>query len=337
MTVTGAFSDGMRRVSSAPTVIAGVAVLTLLLALPLGLTLRGTLRAHLGDSLAAEQAASGVNYDWWQEFSEQSAGLETTFSPTIIGFGAVLDNISGLFDNTTRPTAIVGIAAAYAVVWLFLAGGILDRYARNRPVRAGGFFSVCGVFFFRFARLAIVAALVYYFLFGILHNWLFDRFYAWATHNTTVERNAFLLRVTLYAIFGFLLAACNMVFDYAKIRAVMEDRRSMIGALLAGFRFVWRHRVKTLGLYALNGVLFVVVLVTYAIAAPGAGTTGVSMWTGFLVGQAYLLARMWTKLIFYASQTVLFQGELAHAGYTAAPQRVWPESPAAEAISNMRR
>jgi hypothetical protein len=28
----------------------------------------------------------------------------------------------------------------------------------------------------------------------------------------------------------------------------------------------------------------------------------------------------------------LFQGRLAHAGYTAAPPAVWPDSPAAEAI-----
>ena len=48
--------------------------------------------------------------------------------------------------------------------------------------------------------------------------------------------------------------------------------------------------------------------------------------------QAYVLARLGLKLVFYASQTAYFQGQLAHASYVAAPQAVWPESPAAEAI-----
>jgi hypothetical protein len=52
------------------------------------------------------------------------------------------------------------------------------------------------------------------------------------------------------------------------------------------------------------------------------------------VSQVYVLARLAMKLQFLASQTALFQASLAHAGYTAAPVPVWPESPAAEAITS---
>jgi hypothetical protein len=38
------------------------------------------------------------------------------------------------------------------------------------------------------------------------------------------------------------------------------------------------------------------------------------------------------RLQFAASQTALFQGRLAHAGYVARPIPAWPDSPAAEAI-----
>jgi hypothetical protein len=56
------------------------------------------------------------------------------------------------------------------------------------------------------------------------------------------------------------------------------------------------------------------------------------MWAGFLIAQVYLLARLFLKLHMLASQTALFQASLAHAGYTAAPAPVWPESPSAESI-----
>src|SRR5206468_11606377 len=69
---------------------------------------------------------------------------DLTFKPTIIGFGAVLDNLSGFLDDTSRPIVIVGAAAVYIVLWLFVAGGIIDRYARDRATRAHGFFSASG-------------------------------------------------------------------------------------------------------------------------------------------------------------------------------------------------
>jgi hypothetical protein len=37
----------------------------------------------------------------------------------------------------------------------------------------------------------------------------------------------------MYAVFIALLAAATLAFDYAKVRAVVEDRRSMTGALIA--------------------------------------------------------------------------------------------------------
>jgi hypothetical protein len=114
---------------------------------------------------------------------------------------------------------------------------------------------------------------------------------------------------------------------------VVEDRRSAIGAVLASVRFVRRHGGAVLGLYILNGCLFVVLIGLYALLA-GRAAPGGSVWYALVVGEAYVLARHYLKLAFYASETALFQARLAHAGYTAAPPVIWPESPAAESIGN---
>ena len=327
-----AWLDGLRREARAPAILLGVWLLTVAVSLPLALGLRGMLEQHLGSSLAADTAASGVNYDWWQEFSDQASGLGVTFRPTIIGFAAVLDNMSAFIDNDHRPVVIVGAATAYIVLWIFLAGGIIDRYARNRATRAHGFFSACGVFFFRFLRLAVVMWAVYALLFSYLHPWLFGDLFPRMTRDFTVERSAFLVRLGLYAVFGLLLAACNVVFDYAKVQAVVEDRRSMIGAIRAAIGFVTRNAGAVALVYLLNVLLFLIVLALYAIVAPGAGTGGLSTWMALVVGQIYILARLWVKLVFWASETSLFQSRLAHAGYVAAPAPTWPDSPEAEAI-----
>ena len=52
----------------------------------------------------------------------------------------------------------------------------------------------------------------------------------------------------------------------------------------------------------------------------------------FAIGQLYIVLRVIVRLQFAASQTALFQGRLAHAGYVARPVPKWPDSPAAEAI-----
>ncbi len=332
MTARRAFRDGIRRVNSAPVLLLGMLLATLLLSLPPALMLRAQLQEDLGDSLAAETAASSVNYDWWQELADRTTGLGRTLSPSIIGFAAVLANLDHVLDDESLESPLVGVVTASLVLWAFLVGGILDRYARGHPTRAHGFFAACGTYFFRFIRLGAFAAGTYLLLFRFVHAWLFDELYAALTRDLTVERTAFLVRLGLYLFFGALLLGVNLVFDYAKIRAVVEDRRSMIGALVAGARFATRRAARVSGLYLLNGALFIGVIAAYALVAPGAGGTGFSLWAGLALGQAYILARLWAKLVFYASQTAFFQGELAHAEYAAAPLPIWPESPSAESL-----
>ncbi len=334
MTPWSAFRHGIGRVNRAPLVVAGMVAVTLLVALPLSLALRGMIETHLGRSLAAQAVADGVSYDWWQEFSAQASGLGTTFVPSIIGFGAVLDNLGGLLDNLPLASTIAGVTAAWMIVWAFLSGGVLDRLARARPTRSHGFFAACGAYFWRFARLGAVAALLYYVLFAYVHPWLFATIDERLTRDLTVERTAFFVNLAGYLLFGLLLVAASLVFDYARIRIVVEDRRSALGALAAAIRFVRRHAGGTIGLYLLNGAAFVLLVLIYAAIAPGAPRSGASAWLVLAVGQIYIVARHYLKLVFYGSQTAYFQGALAHAAYTAAPPVVWPDSPAAEAIVN---
>jgi hypothetical protein len=330
MSAWTALGDGLRRVRRAPALVAGVWALTLLVSLPLAAVMRGMLAQHLGSSLAADSAATGVNYDWMQEFADQASGVGVTFRPTVIGFAAVLDNLSAFVDNVPRPLVVTAAASIYILGWLFVAGGIIDRLARDRPIRAHGFFSACGVFFFRFLRLAAAQWVVYAFLFGAMHAWLFERLYPRMIHEVSVERTAFFARTALYLVFGVLVAACSVIFDYAKVRAVVEDRRSMLGAINAAIGFISRNYAAAVTLFLFDLLLFAAIVTLYALIAPGAGGAGAMMWIGFAIGQLYIVARLVVKLAFWATETALFQSRLAHAGYVARAAAVWPESPAAD-------
>lgn len=312
-----ALRDGIATVNRSPIVLLCVFLSTFVIALPLALTLRHAIASHLGSSMSGDHAARGVHVQWWTEFTEQSGELGTTFQTTIIGFAAVLDNLSALADNGSRPSSIVWVGAAYLLLWLYLSGGILDRYARGRPTRSAEFFAACGVFFVRFLRLAPFVLVAYYVMFGIIQPFLFGNVYESLIRDVTSDRNALVIRGGLYAIFGVLLAATVVVFDYTRVRAVVEDRRSMLGAMLAAGRFVRRQAAGVALLYGMNLALFAAVLLIYALVAPGGESSGIGVWLGFALSQLYLLARLWVRLVFLASETAFFQGHLAHAGYVA--------------------
>lgn len=331
MTVPAAFIEGLRRVRRAPWLIAGLWGGTLVVALPLAILLGTRISASLGSSLAAERAAAGVNFNWWNEFLAEADGLSRSFVPSIIGFAAVLKNLSAVADAELPPLTVLLAATSHGVLALFLLGGVLDRLARRRPVGSRAFFGACGVFFFRFVRLALISGVIYALLFFWLHPWLFETIYTAWTRNVTVERTAVAYRFLLYAAFGAFLLGVNLLFDYAKIRMVVEDRRSAAGALLAGARFIRRNPGATVGLYLLDAGLFLLVLAVYLLVARPLEDRA-ALWGLIVVGQIYIALRVVVRLQFAASQIALFQGRLAHAGYIAAPMPGWPDSPSAEII-----
>jgi len=182
----------------------------------------------------------------------------------------------------------------------------------------------------------VIALVIYGAVFRWAQPWLLITTFGRLTRDVTEERRAFFVRVLLYAGLGVVLISLNILFDYARIRIVVEDRRSAIGALLAAARFLRRHAGSASGVYALNAGLFLMLMLAYALLARGAAPAGVAGWLALGVSELYILSRHYLKLAFCASQTALFQSRLAHAGYTAAPPLVWPESPAAETIVNTR-
>jgi hypothetical protein len=85
---------------------------------------------------------------------------------------------------------------------------------------------------------------------------------------------------------------------------------------------VRRNPLATVALAVLNGGF---AIATWWLAASFTVGTTAAIYT-------YWLARALLRLVFIASGIALFQGRLAHAGYTARPIATWPDSPAADAV-----
>jgi hypothetical protein len=255
---------------------------------------------------ASEVGAGGESNLVWQKawllrLYTQLERLSYAFAPEMTPF----------FSGGGVPHAFLAALTVQAGLWWFLTGGVLDRYARGRPIRTAAFFAACGVFFMRFLRLAVIAAVVGFALWKV--------------------QQAFAYSLSMRAAVLVAVVALGIIVDFAKVRTVIEDRHSMVGALSASLRFISRRIWRVLGLVAINALaVLAAARVELQIA-----TTVPAPWVDVLLSAALLLA-LTVRLALIASEAVFFQGELAHAGYTAGPPFVWPDSPAVEALDNLR-
>ena len=230
----------------------------------------------------AEQVARGVNVQWWSEFTAQAGPLGRTFQPSIIGFAAVLDNLSAFADGEARPSPLA-VARRLLPPAMAVPGrrhrstvtrerGRRDRMSSSRPAASISCVS-CG--WRRSSRSPTTCSSP-----SCTRSCWTNAF---ARADARCHRRADgVLRApgALCDLRRCCSCSSNIIFDYAKVRAVVEDRRSMIGAIVAGARFARRNAAAVAALYLLTGSLFVVLLVVYAVAAPGAGSTGAGIWLG---------------------------------------------------------
>jgi hypothetical protein len=184
------------------------------------------------------------------------------------------------------------------------------------------------VYFLRFLRLGLVTGAVYWSLF----RWVFP-FLVGQTPPLNTPADLPGLRGVVSVLFLVIVWFISLVTDYVKVRAVVEDRYSMLSAIAAALRFVARRPLRTLMLFLMNAVVAVAVAELVSLMA----IPQTPLWRLELYGWFVLGVRVVIRLGFMASSIVFFQSELAHAGYTAAPQAVWPDSAAAEAIANLTR
>ncbi len=301
-TALHACAGGVWLAVRAPALFLVASVITIVAVVPFALVLGDRLRTALGNQPPINLDAEEIDAEWWMEFRAQARGLEATFTPTIIGFAAPLDNLSALADGTPRPLALVAPVALYGLVWAFLWGGILPRFDRGHASGPRAFLRDARRHLPRFALIAAAAAMASLILYWTVHRVLFGPVYEWLVAPTTNERDAFLWRVALYLVFGAMLALVSLAADYARISCATGRAAGAGQALGAGAAFMRGHARAVMAAFVLTGLLFVGLLIVYGVVDRRFGG-----WRGVIVGQAYIMARLAIRLTNAASEVRLYQ------------------------------
>ena len=281
-------------------------IFSLILAIPM----YHSLQDSLGDSLVGDQMTQGFDYLWWEEFRDQAQGLEKSFSPDLIGKGALLVNLEGLIQLRfiSFPPQILIFAFIYLLMHTFFAGGILNIYQNQMPIfTLSSFFSGAGKYFFRFLGIMLVSWIFFFGVIGLLRE-CFNTIIQGAARNAFSEVFPFYLGLGLNIIILFLFLFFHMIFDYARIKTVFENQKNFFQATASAFGFVFKNIGPVLGLYFLLFVVNVAGSLLYLLVKgfiPQTGLMGICLI--FFLQQAFIFAVIWIRCWIYSSQMELYK------------------------------
>jgi len=319
-----AFADGLTRLRHAPALLLGTLAVAGLLAISLGSGV------HAGQGLTPPPVV-GLTHpaDLARTFARHAGGAVAIFAPPHVMPG-----------DAATPAGAARLAL-HMLVWLFLAGGVMARLARNQPAGPRRFFTACGRHTGRFLRLAVVAAAGYVVLGWPVGIWSVGTAPDPADAGVAIGHGELAWWWVRHGLAAALVMLWTLWLDFAMVRTVIEDRRSALGAVLAGSRFVIRHPMKTGLLWLLQAAGLSLLLAAHASLAVGTTRLPAPDWPGTAAGLAFVAARLFLMLLTWASALSLFQTMQIRAVEDAARSLpVWTEAggeaPAGEAAASDR-
>ena len=201
--------------------------------------------------------------------------------------------------------AVLGLAALACILQLFLLGGTLRIYAVGEPFTAAAFFGGCGRYWWRLVRLALFSLIFFAvaIAIGVGLNWAGNKIWGEGSKASPL----IYWRWFLVAVLACLIGQCSLAFDYAAIRLAGEESRKSVRAYLGAFRFIWRAPLRTMGLYIVLWLVALLFLGAYFGVSRLVPQTSLALVILlFLVRQATVFAKLWSRLLFYSAQCALY-------------------------------
>lgn len=304
MTLTGCVAQGWRNLSAHKKSILYLYLAILGSASILLLPFVESFESSLGTGLYRERLVTVLDYDWYELFRDRTRGIADSFGPWVLGAGPFLHTLEVLLEDGfgKLPSAVFGAAAIYLLLHTF----VLSAAVSSLHLHPGGggtreFLRNGAEYFGRFLRLSVLSLLLYACLRQVLlpvDGWV-DSFSAGAATEVT----GFYLSLGRYLLVLVLVLGLDLILDYARIKVVLEDRTSILLAVVAAARFCKTNFLGAGGLYLL---LVGFTLVWAGLYLGFDSLVADDSWGGilvvFLAQQVQVVGKMALKLLGFAAQ-----------------------------------
>ena len=264
--------------------------LNFLLALMLAYPLSGFLESKLSTTLPVDKLFNGFDY--------------TIVNDILKKYGDALS----VFSNISVLAAML-----FLLFSVFAVGGILNVFLHHLPTRQAGntstklsnFWNGAGKYFWRMLRLTFYFLIIHVLVAFIFIN-LYGALTAGGFEKYDSEKYLWQVAYVILPIYLFFATIFFMIQDYAKIHIVSSDKKWITQPILDAFRFVFKNFGKTLLLYFLNLLTFLIVFFIYWKINGPLGPNSISL--AFILGQAFVIFRIGSKLLNLGSAVAWFEG-----------------------------
>lgn len=327
MSAVAALGAGLRRVGRSWGVGVFLLGVNLGTALLFAVPLAGILAQELHERPAASAMAHGFDYPWWSRWADDTPGWPKTLGPDLLGAGFAFKNAdlllkgqlpAGLFASgrgdgpaLLLDPVLLAVAAAFMLVQVFLAGGVLSvlRQAQGRwTVR--GLLHGSGFYFGRFLRvwaLMMLALAVLFALHAPIAQWVDGR-----AREAVSETTAHAWLFGRHAVLLLAIVFLHVVATCARVIIVLEERSSAALAILSALGFALSRLVATIVVTGALALLAALVLAAWMAFDEAWTATGFrSQIVTLVVMQAVLLARVLVRIALPASLMALYRRHAA--------------------------
>ncbi len=257
-------------------------ILNFFFATVLALPITAVLTKDISRSVAGSDLLKGFNYRWYVEFVHAN--------------GAYFDSL---------VPQIVLLLVLYILMEVFLAGGFYSVFAGSARVKASAFFSTGASKFFPLLSVTL-AEVVLLFL-------LYKGDALWAAANRTAAAKALTdyrvlhAEVWRYAVVAALFVVINMLSDFARVAVTIDDD-TFLSKIRRGIVFALRHPLSSIGVYVGGTIISAAVIALFFLVNTNIHSVNEdSILLEIVVGQIFILLRIYSKLIFYAGEAALYK------------------------------
>lgn len=188
---------------------------------------------------------------------------------------------------------------------IFLAGGAVKMLVYDGPDYSPRmFYEGCGRYFWRFLRLALYSLFFYGIALAVRGLLLKASNKVWGegmeSHQTILAGWA------ISALLLVLLGVVNTAMDYAKVRLVVDDSRKSLRACFGSMNLVLTNLGKTMGVWLVLTLFYVVFLSIYIPLANMLQDGGAGALVPLIVlQQLYVFSRVWLRMLAWGSAAEL--------------------------------
>ncbi len=217
-----------------------------------------------------------------------------------------------MFDHGDAISAVLGgikwLVIAYFLMSVFLAGGIIETFNRDK-FTTSSFFGGAAYNFFRFLGLSLVMIVVQI-VFLLLVYIPLSLILKSVSENMTPEVTLYYIAISGFVFHLFIFLLISMIGDYAKFYLVLNDSFNVFKGFWNGVKFVFGNFLKTYTLYLILLFLPAVIMYLYLYLERDIKmATAVGILIVFGMQQAFMLLRVFVRTWMLSSQFKIYNAE----------------------------